>query len=400
MLEGHDILLFAPGPWDEIWRNRHHIFTRLATRNRVVWVEPRDAWRPTVRRVRAGEWRQGHFWRVGLSRPWPNIWVYHTPQFAPLTARQPYATLTRALREAPLRLVLRWLGLRRPLLWLFNPTLGDQVGRWDEQLVIYHVVDEYSAYTRDAEVRAELVASERELLTKADLVLVTSRSLLEAKQNPRRNVVWVPNGVDAAAFSSAGADPTLAGLKRPILGYVGAINPKLDLELLLEVAEVHGDATLLLVGPLDTRVNLATWEQLLARPNVHYAGVRPAAAVPTTVAACDVGLLPYARSRWTEHINSLKLNEYLAAGLPVVGVDLGMVDGARELVYVARDSGEFVRQVHRARAETDPARREARRRYAAAQDWSLRVEAISQHVEAAAAARQSAPGKRSIVQAA
>ncbi|HBY97258.1 MAG TPA: hypothetical protein DEP84_25520, partial [Chloroflexi bacterium] len=339
-------------------------------------------------------------WRVGLSHPWPNIWVYHTPQFAPLTGRRPYATITRMLREAPLRFTLGRLGLRRPLLWLFNPTLGDQIGCWDEQLVIYHVVDEYSAYTQDAEVRTELIAKERELLTMADLVVVTSRSLLEARQKPRTNVVWVPNGVAAAAFSQAQPDPALASLKRPILGYVGAINPKIDLELLLAVAEGHADATLLFVGPLDTRVNLITWAQLLARPNVHYAGVRAAAAVPSAVAACDVGLLPYTRTRWTENINSLKLNEYLAAGLPVVGIDLEMLDDARELVYVAGDTEEFVQQIHRARTESDPARVDARQRHAASQDWGLRVEAISQYVEVALAARQSAAVRRSIEQAA
>lgn len=400
MLEGYDILLFAPGPWDEIWRNRHHIFTRLATRNRVLWVEPRDTWYPTLRRIRAGEWQQRRFWRVGLSRPWPNIWVYHSPQFAPLIGRQPYATITRLLREVPLRLVVRRLGLQRPLLWLFNPSLSDQIGRWDEQLAIYHVVDEYSAYTKKPEVRAELVADERRLLNLVDLVLVTSRPLFAAKQSLHPNVVWVPNGVDAAAFSRAEPDPALAHLKRPILGYVGAINPKIDLELLLELAEAHRDATLLLVGPLDTRVNLATWAQLVACPNVHYAGARPAAAVPGAVAACDVGLLPYVRSRWTENINSLKLNEYLAAGLPVVGLDLPMLDDVRDLVYVAPDRKAFIREVHRAQAEADPVRAEMRRCYAAAQDWSLRIEAISQHVESALAARQSAVRPRSIVQAA
>ena len=88
--------------------------------------------------------------------------------------------------------------------------------------------------------------------------------------------------------------------------------------------------------------------------------------------------------RWTENINSLKLNEYLAAGLPVVAIDLPMVADARHLLHVARDGDEFVRRVREAReslrAPGEADRREARRRYAAAQDWDSRVSEIGTHV--------------------
>src|SRR5262245_32656839 len=103
----------------------------------------------------------------------PNVWVVHTPQFAPVT-RGGVGVVTRAIREAPIRGLLRRLGVRHPLLWMFHPSLGDEVGRWDEQLAIYHLVDEYTAYTSSPSVQQSLAADERQLMAKVDMVFVTS----------------------------------------------------------------------------------------------------------------------------------------------------------------------------------------------------------------------------------
>ena len=54
MISGETILCFAPDPWDDIWRNRHQIMSRLARQNLVIYVEPR----PYLRQVWAGL-RQG-----------------------------------------------------------------------------------------------------------------------------------------------------------------------------------------------------------------------------------------------------------------------------------------------------------------------------------------------------
>ena len=383
-MRDHDIVLFAPEPWDAIWRNRHQIFTRLARHNRIIWVEPREAtWPHLWRRWRAGEWREPTFWKVGVSQPMANVWVVHTPQFAPAT-RGGVGRVTRAIREAPVRSLLRRLGVRHPLLWLFHPSLADEVGRWNERLAIYHLVDEYTAYTRNPSVQQSLAADERELLAKVDMVFVTSQKLLESKSALHPRVFLVPNGVDYRAFASARPDAELARLPRPILGYVGALKGKIDFALLRKVADANADGTALLVGPRDAGVDEEDWRALVARPNVHFADVRPVADVPGVVAACDVGLLPYRKMRWTENINSLKLNEYLAAGLPVVAIDLPMVADARDLLHVARDEDEFVRRIREARdsltAPGEADRREARRRYAAAQDWDSRVSEIGTHV--------------------
>ena len=68
---------------------------------------------------------------------------------------------------------------------------------------------------------------------------------------------------------------------------------------------------------------------LTARPNVSYAGRVPQEAVPSYLAAADIGITPYTASPFNRASFPLKTLEYLGAGLPVVSTDL---PGARWLL--------------------------------------------------------------------
>ena len=192
MIEGQDILCFAPGPWDDIWRNRHQIMARLSRANRVLYVEPWSYLRDVVRQVRAGSlsWRElgGPY----LAQVNSNLYVYRPAKWAPREARAPIRPLTQALQLGLLRRTLKTLGFRQPLLWLFLPDMGVYVGQFDERLVIYHMVDEYSGYDGVSEAwRPIMQEMERDLASGADLVLVSSEKLWENKRSLNANTVWL-----------------------------------------------------------------------------------------------------------------------------------------------------------------------------------------------------------------
>ena len=387
----------------------------LSEENQVLYVEPRPYFRAVVRRLFHGatpgtDGTSGTMpdraCSAGLRAPRlttvrPGLHVYRPPPYAPLSGRAPLSDLTDALRAASLRRAMRRLSMDRPILWLFRPDMADVPGRYGERYLIYHIVDEYMGYPDVDAARAEDIRRrERDLIAKADLVLVTSRALLESKGGINPDTYWVPNGVDYDRFAGAivnqsaapGEDGAarfvepeeVASLPRPRIGYVGAINDKLDVHLLLQVAEAYSRASMVMVGPVrpaseGTRQGI---EMLRARPNVHFVGRVSMEQVPRFVAACDVGLLPYQLNAWTRSIHPLKMYEYLACGLPVVATDIPSVRDEQDVIHIAADSRSFVEAIRQVLDDDCEALRAARQARASQNTWRQRVERISDLIEA------------------
>ena len=384
MIRDESILCFAPDPWDDIWRNRHQIMSVLAQQNQVLYVEPRPYLRDSLRSLRGGrllaELRAPRLTRIGRG-----LSVFRPPWYAPLSGRPPLNAVTDALRGAALNRAMGRLGMQRPILWLFRPEMSDLPGRYGERFLIYHIVDEYTGYAAlDAQRIEDMRRREQTLMARADLVLVTSRELLESKATYNANTHWVANGVDYPRFAAAAADrrdpEELSDLGHPRIGYVGAINDKIDVALLLRVAESFPEASLVLVGPErpGPGVTARGLRALRARANVRFVGQVPVSRVPQFVSACDVGLLPYQLNEWTRHIHPLKLYEYLACGLPVVATAIPSLWEEGDLVRIAEDEADFCGGVAEALAGDSAALRCARQERAARNTWQQRVERISE----------------------
>lgn len=389
VLRGENILCFAPDPWSNIWRNRHQIMSLLAESNQVLYIEPRPYLRDLAQRLRRGEVTRAEWRAPRLGRVKAGLHTYRPPLYAPRSAREPWRSLTQALRQADLGRVMRKLGMARPLLWLYRPDMDDLPGHCGEALVIYHIVDEYTGYTDLAPARAAAIARrERALIARADLVLVTAETLLHSKGGLNPNTHWVPNGVDYERFAAAveaGLPPLeLEGLPHPRLAYVGAINDKIDTALLLAVARAYPQAALALVGPvgMTTAAGREGIAALRAQPNVRFIGQVAVERVSVIMAGCDLGLLPYQHNMWTENIHPLKMYEYLASGLPVVSTDIPAVRAERDLIAIAADSAGFVAALGAALAQPRGALRAVRQERAARNTWRQRVEQISLLIEA------------------
>jgi glycosyltransferase involved in cell wall biosynthesis len=410
MLAGHDILCFAPGPWDDIWRNRHQIMTRLARTNRILYVEPWEQLRPLLRRLRNGEVRLNELMAPSLRQMRSNLWVYHPPQWAPRAERFPIKGVTWAIYGGLLKRTLRQLNFRDPILWLFLPDMEIFVGQFGEKLLVYHIVDEYSGYSGVSGTwRPVMQCMEEHLARRADVVFVTSPTLLERKRGLNDRTFLIPNAVDYTSFAGATGDDRplpadVANLPRPLAGYVGAINEKVDLSLLAHIARSLPTWSLALVGPLvvgDLESRKAA-QELRGMPNVFFLGKRKVADVPLYIAACDVCLLPYRVNEWTQNIDSLKLYEYLACGKPVVCTALPTAQRFPSAVRIANSEEEFLSQMTEAVEEDNLSLQAERQAVAAQNTWEHRVAQIStiietclkerqlSHVEARSAQKESA----------
>ncbi len=381
MLEGESILCFAPDPWSAIWRNRHHLLTVFAERNRVLYVEPRTYLRETLQALLAGRFPWRDIWRERVTQVRPNLYVYYNLPYAPISGRFPLRELTAGLRRHSLRRQMRRLGMSQPILWLCRPEMSDLIGQWGEKLVLYHVVDEYSAYEGVADCEA-VRRREEELLRRADVVITTAPALYERKRAFNRHTYLVPNAVNYEAFAGAmrrdEPEPAdAAGLPRPRIGYVGAVNAKLDLRYFSAIAGAYPTASIVIVGPVSIPSEDEELRALRAMPNVHFLGQKPAEQVPYYIKALDVCLLPYKQNEWTRNISSLKLYEYMACEKPVVASDVPAARQFAELVYIVGSPGEALPVVAQALAGHPEDIRRRQRQVAQENTWRRRAEMIS-----------------------
>lgn len=397
-----NFLVLAPNPWHGLWRNRQQIFSRLAARHRVLYVEPQ--------RASLADWRRGWVPWADLCRPalvqaLPNLWLYRVPAWLPTRGTgDAFDRAADALLAAHLRRTLRKLSMvngrrsmvnrRRaidhwPLLWLYRPTHW----RWAAEhlphsRLIYHVTDDYTAFTHLSPAeRQAMAAAERELLAAADLTIVTAARLLQLKAPYARRIELVPNGVDFAAFQRALAErispPAVEAIPRPRLLYSGHISARLDLPLLIELARLRPSWHLVFAGSEDPRGCATELAQLKALPNVHFLGLLPVEDVPRLVVACDVGLIPYRVNDETRAISSLKLYEYLAAGKPAVSAAVPAAEEHADVVAIAEATpAAWAAAIEAALAMADAAALvAARQAVAAANTWEERTKRIEELVE-------------------
>lgn len=154
---------------------------------------------------------------------------------------------------------------------------------------------------------------------KASIFVVSAE--LAARMSPRAEVV--PNGVIADAWRPHHAAPRrIEELPRPRAVYTGSIGDRLDRELVETTASMVG--SLIFMGH---HGDTGTIEWLRSIPNVHLFGTVGQQELAATVQACDVGVIPHRDQACIRAMSPIKLYEYLAAGIPVVTVDLPPVHG-------------------------------------------------------------------------
>lgn len=378
MIEGTSIICFAHD-WGGDPTSKTHIMRILARRNRILWVNSVGMRRPTasardLRRLGAKLRRALR----GCVEVEPNLLVTN-PLVLPLTGLEWADRLNAAILAGSLRRLARRHGLRAPILWTFLPNVNRLLGHLGERLTIYHCVDKYSEFAgvpQDA-----LIRMERELASRAHLVLASAEQLAAELRAHNPNTHFIPHGVDLAHFARA-LDPAtpvadeLRALPRPIVGFIGLLAEWVDLRLVRELALRRPAWSFVLVGKA-----VRDMSPVRGLPNVRLLGQRPYAALPAYCRGFDAGIIPFAATELTLRANPLKLREYLAAGLPVVSTPMPEVKRWGSLVHLADGAAAFLEGIERA---LDEGAEEERRRRAEAmrgEGWEARVEEISALIE-------------------
>jgi glycosyltransferase involved in cell wall biosynthesis len=356
--------------WDWVWQRPQQFHSRLSKRHRVLFVEgpvPQpglDSARVSLREV------ADHPNIVVLQMAMPEerwsdgAWVDKERR-----------RLVQSVLEGPLG-----TDFAEPVQWFYDPmAVTAFAGHLNESAIVYDCMDQLSQF-RGAP--AELVRRERELLAIANVVFAGGPKICEEKRQYNSNCYSVGCGVDVAHFAKANdpltsAPADIATLPRPVFGYIGVVDERLDYELIGALADANSEGSVVMVGPW-TKVDRSAFPE---RRNLHWLGARDYNELPRYAKRFDVCLMPFAVNEATEFINPTKALEYMATGRPIVSTPIqDVVRQFEDIVKIAGTTGEFVAACRRA-AEC-PNRVGVRRglKVASWNSWESIVEKLEAHV--------------------
>ncbi len=390
MMSDRCYVIYGPTPWDSHRNAAHNYAQALAADHRVLYIDPPLSPLSPIRYGLRGEtWPRARALVSRRVRTSDGVNVF-APVSLPPVQHPRMRRLSLPLVRAQIRRAVAGMGFERPavIAWRGLAELAGVAGEtYRVAVVMDHPAAGAGLLGRDpAELEAETAAN----CDAADLVCATSNAVQSLLEERGRASELVPFGFPAdltSAYELALQPAELQALPRPLLGYTGSVDDRLDFDLIQALADRFDQGSLVFIGAVSPRLSAPARRALQARPNIHLLGSRSRSRLPAYIRYLDVALMPYADSLFTRYQSPMKAWEYLYAGPPIVG------SGSPELrcyppplVHYAEDHDAFLTLVARA-LTAGVAGRSERRRFALANTWEDRAHALDALVQAGLRAR-------------
>lgn len=267
-------------------------------------------------------------------------------------------------------------GFKPDIYWASLPFDALWFKHFDNYKLIYDCSEQFSEFNNWGDIRKNIIEWDEKLIKAANQVFVQTEYLKEVKNPHNKNIAVVPNAVDDNIFSSVndGYKKEIPGnIPRPILGYVGSINYRLDTELIKGIAVEKPEWSIVLVGnnSLDTHV---AWPK-----NVYFVPGMEYTQMPGIIASFDVCLLPHLATNLVNSESPIKLFDYMASGKPIVSQNLAGVRPYQAYVYIAKNKTQFIEAIGKALKEGADVQAK-RKEFGLTQNWDNRVKQIKEYL--------------------
>ncbi len=208
----------------------------------------------------------------------------------------------------------------------------------------YYSVDAIgqAAYTGKHGVEAEKVQ-----LRYSDAGFATSTQLSHTLSAFAKTPHVLPNAMATEHYVDRvkEAEPSdLSSIPHPRLGYVGNLDSdRIDFEALLVLAKARPDIHQVYIGPWNAGDEMKS--KFAECSNIHLLGRKDQAACAAYLEHMDAGMIPFRITALTAAIYPLKINEYLALGLPVISTRFSLDIESFEAYITLADSNEWSQQM-------------------------------------------------------
>lgn len=284
----YDMIVFSHLRWDFVYQRPQHLISRIAKHYKILFVEEPI---PTKNSDENG---------LDLEFISPNLSVVK-PRVS-------------SILQIPK--ILRRLNIEEiKIAWFYSPAFMEVLHCIPAQHVVYDCMDELSLFKGAPLIIKE---QEEELIKIADLIMTGGVSLYEEKSKYSPYVYCFPSSVDYQHFSKSKKDlkipEDIQSIEKPIIGYIGVIDERIDMDLLKQTAELLPHHHFVMIGPV-VKIDK---KDLAQAENIHYLGMKSYDVLPNYLKAFDIAMMPFSLNDATKFISPTKTLEYMAADLPII----------------------------------------------------------------------------------
>jgi len=276
----------------------------------------------------------------------------------------------RTLKKAFLK-----FGIENPIvITAYNPFYGlSLLGKLKEKTHIYYCYDGVES----GFFGKRIFDYENNFSKRVEAIITTSDFLNTEKLKLNPNSYVVKNGVDFPVFEKF-AKKKVFTRERKKVGFIGSLDPRFDIETVeIAVKELpHFDFEF--TGDMRNETLKA---QLSLFPNVSFSNPIKPNEVPELLATYDVGIIPYIANEVNKNIYPLKINEFLAVGVPVVMTAFADLPDFEGLVSVSANKTDFIEKLIKEIEFDSIEKINTRIKFASSNSWEVRTESFSNIIE-------------------
>lgn len=274
-----------------------------------------------------------------------------------------------------LKRVLKKLKVLNPIIiTAYNPLYGLKLlKRLNEKLHLYYCYD--SADIKHMGLRAEKIEEDYSRIV--DGIITTSDFINSQKLQLNHNSFIIKNGVDFKLFSNFSKKEVIKN-KRKLIGYIGSLDDRFDIDMVENAVSRLNEYIFLFMGDLRSK---KIKERLTKYSNVIFEGPKSPDKIPEILASCDAGIIPYICNEYNKSIYPLKINEYLAVGIPVIMTEFADLDEFKGIVSIAKNNVEFSTMIIKEINQDNEEKIEKRIAFASQNSWDVRAVNFAQIIE-------------------
>ena len=276
---------------------------------------------------------------------------------------------------------------KEKIVWIFHPDfwlLPRIFGR--SYLSLYDCIDYFSSINANEEEKIR--QKEEKLIKNVQIMTVMSQALKNLYRTKKKEVTVTSQGFSLDTFQLQSKiklpkNNLIFKLKKPIIGYAGGINYRLDYDLLIKVVQKNPQLTFLFIGPLQKdyfKTFAQELEKLKNLKNAHFLENQPRELLAEIIKYFDICLIPYdIEQEFNKFCYPMKVFEYFYVGKPTISTPIEELKRLQPYVKIAKDAQEFTREIRKILKTGWPKGYvQKQKKLAIANSWANKIEKIDQ----------------------